>query len=306
VVLAVAPLNDWHARAVVQRLQELDVEVHWLELAELNRSWRLTLALDPRAEARLVDEAGNVVVAGPADTVWWRRPQAPAVEGLEQHQMDFVRSEWRHFLETFEAFSPARWVNSPAAERLANHKGRQLLAAGDLGLRTPGTLITNDPRAVRDVAEGGRALIYKRIGSAPRPATATRKLTSDDLGRLDQLPDCPAIFQELVPARMDIRVTMFGTELWAAEIDSQAGSSPLDWRLDSSVAMRPHQLDPLTQEQLRKLTARLGLQYAAIDLRLTPDGEYVFLEVNPSGQYLFVELMAELPLSRRMASFLAE
>jgi hypothetical protein len=33
----------------------------------------------------------------------------------------------------------------------------------------------------------------------------------------------------------------------------------------------------------------MGLIYGAIDMRLTPDGRYVFLEINPAGQWLFVE-----------------
>jgi hypothetical protein len=45
----------------------------------------------------------------------------------------------------------------------------------------------------------------------------------------------------------------------------------------------------------------LGLEYGAIDLRLTPDGEYVFLEVNPAGQFLFVEHACGLPVSRVLA-----
>ena len=50
---------------------------------------------------------------------------------------------------------------------------------------------------------------------------------------------------------------------------------------------------------------RLGLAYGAIDLRVTSEGEYVFLEVNPSGQYLFVELLTQMKLSEYMAEFLA-
>jgi hypothetical protein len=42
---------------------------------------------------------------------------------------------------------------------------------------------------------------------------------------------------------------------------------------------------------------RLGLVYGAIDMRLTPDGRYVFLEVNPSGLWLFVEEPTGLPIT---------
>ena len=50
---------------------------------------------------------------------------------------------------------------------------------------------------------------------------------------------------------------------------------------------------------------KLNLIYGAVDLRLTPEGEYVFLEINPSGQYLFIELLTNIPLTERMAAFLA-
>ena len=50
---------------------------------------------------------------------------------------------------------------------------------------------------------------------------------------------------------------------------------------------------------LRGVMRRLGLAFGAFDLRLTPEGEYVFLEVNPSGQFLFLELAREEHRERR-------
>ena len=136
---------------------------------------------------------------------------------------------------------------------------------------------------MRSLAEECGRLVYKRMGDAPRPLAATRELTAADLDRLDDLRNCPAIFQELVEARVDVRVTAIGDMLVAAEIDSQEGCSPLDWRFDHSVPFRPHELDAATASALRRTIASLGLAYCAIDLRLTPAGEYVFLEVMVSS-----------------------
>jgi glutathione synthase/RimK-type ligase-like ATP-grasp enzyme len=191
-------------------------------------------------------------------------------------------------------------VGSPAK------KVNQLLAARQEGLRTPRTLITNDSQAVRAFAAEGSPLIYKRLGTAPRPLTATKELRPRDLERLDVLPNCPAIFQERIDARADIRVTIMGMNMYAAEIDSQAGASPLDWRFDHTVRFRPHCLDEVVQKQLLALMRRLGLLYGAADFRLTSEGEYIFLEVNPGGQYLFVEFLAGVDLTERMAEFLAQ
>ena len=48
----------------------------------------------------------------------------------------------------------------------------------------------------------------------------------------------------------------------------------------------------------------LGLVYGAIDMRLTPNGEYVFLEVNPAGQWLFIEQATGQPISAAIAEAL--
>jgi hypothetical protein len=50
-------------------------------------------------------------------------------------------------------------------------------------------------------------------------------------------------------------------------------------------------------DKLRALMRRLGLVYGAIDLRLTEDGRYVFLEINPAGQFLYVEQQTGQPSS---------
>ena len=50
----------------------------------------------------------------------------------------------------------------------------------------------------------------------------------------------------------------------------------------------------------------LGLVYGAIDLIVTPSGEYVFLEINPAGQFLWAESAAGLPLLDALATMLIE
>ena len=51
---------------------------------------------------------------------------------------------------------------------------------------------------------------------------------------------------------------------------------------------------------------RLGLVYGAIDLRLTPEGQYVFLEINPAGQFLYVERATGQPITAALAKALLE
>ena len=48
----------------------------------------------------------------------------------------------------------------------------------------------------------------------------------------------------------------------------------------------------------------LGLNYGAIDLIVTPNGEYFFLEINPVGEFFWLELCPGLPISEAIANIL--
>ena len=68
--------------------------------------------------------------------------------------------------------------------------------------------------------------------------------------------------------------------------------------------IRAHVLPDDVLDKLRQLMSILRLVYGAIDMRLTPDGEYVFLEVNPAGQWQFVEERTAQPITDALASYL--
>ena len=53
------------------------------------------------------------------------------------------------------------------------------------------------------------------------------------------------------------------------------------------------------------LTKYYGLEFGAIDLVLTPEGNYVFLEINPNGQWAWIEVLTRLPISDAIANLLA-
>jgi len=306
-IVIVAPAGDLHGRAVAHELMSRGVRVYGLDLADLNEGLHLTERVENgRVDAELRLASGEVILFSEVETIWWRRPRIPDLEEGFAEAAHFVEDEWRHLLEGMEAMTSTRWVNPPNANRRAGRKAFGLAAAIQEGLRVPETAITNDPEAVRTLLSEGRPVIYKRIGTAGWHNTATMPFGPGDLQRLGTLVRCPAIFQERIDARLDIRVTAFGEDLRAVEIESQAGDGSLDWRLDHTVPFRPHDLERDTARRLTRVMGTLGLEFAAIDLRLTPEGEYVFLEVNPSGQFLFVELLAGLPLSTRMAEFLLE
>jgi hypothetical protein len=58
------------------------------------------------------------------------------------------------------------------------------------------------------------------------------------------------------------------------------------------------------QASIRRLMDSFGLNFASLDMIVTPEGDFVFLELNPNGQWLWLELELGLPLVASMADLL--
>src|SRR5262249_36883674 len=119
---------------------------------------------------------------------------------------------------------------------------------------------------------------------------------------------CPVLFQADVPKRVELRLTVVGDQVFAAEIHSQeANHTRQDWRRYDryQTPHLPHPLPPEVAERCRQLVSRLGLSYGAIDLTPTPQGLYVSLETNPNGQSLWIDLQTGLPISTAVCDLLA-
>ena len=100
----------------------------------------------------------------------------------------------------------------------------------------------------------------------------------------------------------ELRITVIGEQVFAAEFRPAAGL--IDGRLDLDTPYRPHTLPNELSRRLLALVRQLGLVFSTIDMKLTDEGEYVFLELNPMGQYLYIEILAGLPLTAAMAELL--
>jgi glutathione synthase/RimK-type ligase-like ATP-grasp enzyme len=306
IVLIVSQPGDYHAAAVTAVLKRsyphvVPCEIHMREFP-----------LDARASFR-VDSQPAATYKGSSDvdlgnvrTVWWRRPEACGTPKLfSSRDEEFLKVETNHFLQGLLWSVPAFWVNDPRYERYASRKIVQLKQAVQAGLRVPRTIVTNDPSEVRMFIDQTAArVIYKRCGTGADHLVKTRFVTPAVMERVDAIAHCPAIFQQYVEPRQDLRVIWLQGELWAVSIDAASGSSPEDSRFDHSVKYSPFRLPRELKQSLTALMSSLGLAFGAIDVRQGADREFYFLEVNPSGQFIYLELKTELPLTAAFASLL--
>jgi hypothetical protein len=254
-------------------------------------------------------------------SIWYRRPLPPVPSEMirDAAAREFARAELSSLLDGALFALDCCWVSHPSAIRLASHKMRQLTVAAKCGFEVPETCVTMAPARVREFCAGLRSrgkqtaakLVSKGPPTAPSPeqqyAVYTTLLGEEDLQGDSALAACPAIYQEYIEKKFELRVTVVGKKVFACEIHSQATESTrVDWRrydLDHTPHL-PCELEPNLSQRCLALTREFGLAFAAIDLIVCPDGRVVFLEVNPNGQWGWIEELTGLPIARAVADLL--
>ncbi len=302
-ILIISHLADEHATEVLKHLGRTGANFLLFDTARFPREIRLNIGHRTYARSTL-----SAVVDGvqrdltTVKTVWWRRPQPFGIDKTMTGGDDrnFAFGECQAAIMGLWSCLDAHWINNPEHDEVAARKAYQLKVAAGLGLRIPRTLITNDPleAAAFIDREGANGTIYKAFSATERAWRETRLLKPEERAQLDAVQFAPVIFQEHIKADIDLRITVIGEEIFPAEILSGETDYHVDFRMTMHVApIRAHVLPDEIVAKLHAFMGALGLIYGAIDMRLTPEGEYVFLEVNPAGQWLFIEQRTGQPIT---------
>jgi hypothetical protein len=249
--------------------------------------------------------------------VWCRRPTPPVPhpEVRDKLSRDFVAMECRMFLQDAWDCLDCLWLPAtPAVQDRAQLKAAQLKAAAALGFELPPTLVTNSPADFLEFYREHQGNVVSKLAAHAFFRVAwetfsryTEVVSRSDVGYAQAVRYAPVLFQAYVPKRVEIRITVVGREVFAAEIHSQASNHTRhDWRRYDhyTTPYLPHELPPNLERRCVQLVERLGLCYGAIDMVLTPDGRYVFLEVNPCGEFGWIEAATGLPISDAICDLL--
>lgn len=209
------------------------------------------------------------------------------------------------------------WMSHPRVLRGAQWKAEQLKRAMRFGFRVPASIVTNsadEARRFLQSLDGG--MIFKTLSSPtlgaemlePEQRTSgglpTVLVEESMLGQLDAVDELPCHFQEYVPKQYELRVTVIGRRVFAARIHSQDDPRTMIDSRDMSAEIRYEAavLPPEVEQRCVEFVRSYGLEYGALDLIVTPAGDYVFLENNPGGQFLYVEqLIPEFRLLEAVA-----
>lgn len=312
-ILVISASYDPHADALSEKLCARNVEVERFNIDQLpHQKWANLRISNDSVEITLPDVDTNV------DAVYYRRLAMIRGHGL-----------WRHIPESTRQFAVAEaeatlfgichsltdrpWVNHFAGLETHVNKPAGLMIARDVGMSIPDTVITNDPDVVEEFFEkhDGNIIFKAASMNAVHMTEAysalfyTSRVKREHLLRRDLISALPGIYQAEVKRKDELRITVIDGVLFVARV-IPANPNQVDWRRGMGAGLRFEQavLPDDFARMIFDFMDKAGLRYGAIDVIVTPDGEYVFLEVNPQGAYLWLERELGLPITEAIASAL--
>ena len=312
-ILLVTRKNDVHVDMVVNHLKDGGSEFFRFNTEDAHKN-NICLTLDGGFIENQV--SSRRIKLSEVKSVWIRRRSFPEINVQPSNLKSFVEQEWLKMYKNIWPFlEGCFWVSDPVAMEAASDKLRQLRLASSMGFVVPETVVTNSFAEVQKLAEKKGQCIYKphdggAVGRVTSQMIYTNVLDSRFWGApnpQEQLSLCPGIFQPYIPKDYELRVTVVGSQVFSAKIDSQASDkSSVDWRRYDFEKVRYSPIEVPTEitSLCVKYVELLGLNFGAIDMIYTPNGEYYFLEINANGQWAWIEAMTNLPISRAIADLL--
>jgi hypothetical protein len=296
-ILILGSADDDHAVHIHKHLRQNGADARQLDCAWFPS--RMTIAFDPK------NREGEVAIAGdkpiPFNTitsVYWRNYDGIGSAGLPNADQNYIATnDSRSLFESLLNWLPARWVNSWRAVQLHQIKPVQLAIVAGLGIPIPDSLITNAAGSLVDFVRRNPKSIFKPVQGGAH----TRRLTAAALQpqTLATLRVAPVTIQDEIPGT-NIRAFVAGEKVFACQIATKA----IDFRDDLSPNIVPHHLPEEQVQACQEIARALGLVWTGIDFRLTPRGDYVFLEANPSPMFKGFEKFTGLPLTEALSALL--
>src|SRR5215213_8776703 len=320
-VLVITNDHDEHADAVIEELDRRAVPVFRFHPGEFPDAVSISMEICNGPIDGEIRDTRQRVAFHDICAAWYRRSRdlfapLPSLNVTHGDLENFVRVQSDVTLTGLFASLQTLWVGQPFKLRRAEVKALQLAEASRAGLATPATLISNDPeRATAFVEALGEAdcAIKPPIATRVDGEEGARLPLTKTLPRghaLDSVALAPTIFQPYVEKAYELRCVVMGDKIFTAKLNSQdKESARTDWRAaavdeEGDVEHEHFDLPEPVQAALHRLMRSFEINFASIDMIVTPDGEFVFLDLNPNGQWLWLEEEIGLPLVASMADLL--
>jgi ATP-GRASP peptide maturase of grasp-with-spasm system len=258
---------------------------------------------------------GSTINFDDVNSVWYRRGKffngnKSIVNDLSNKEIDYfikiAEKEWECVNDLLLlTLLPKTLIGNYLKSNL--NKLQVLQIAKSVGLTIPNTFITSKKK---DVNVSSR-IINKTISNIAHIAIEN-KLFYNRTVEIDAtlLPETFSVsmFQELIIKKYELRIFFLNDIFYTSAIFSQNDDKTvIDFRNYNHVKPSrtvPFELPDNIKKKLKRLIQKLGLNTGSIDMMVTTDNKYVFLEVNPDGQFGMVSYPCNYYIERDLATLL--
>lgn len=191
------------------------------------------------------------------------------------------------------------WINPIDSISNARYRIHQLQKIRTQGIRVPEVIVSNDFRRVQAFfSMTEERLLYRPSGWNDSTWNVGQ---IDDIGRhISDLPGTPVEYQENIQGD-EVRAFVIGDSVFAGVVESS------DEEYASAIGTDHIRAIELPQEAKRtciRAAATLDLMFCSIDLRITPEGEFVVIDVDANPKFMHFEQTTRLPISDRLVELL--
>lgn len=280
---------------------------------------------DTNGDSYIIDVNGVQLRSDDIHAYWYRRGDfflsnpKPNCSELDENIRKEVEYHIHHEYTILEqAIHKVNESKQSIGSRATNsmNKLNVLMLAKRLGIDTPKTKIVTHKKQLH-TSDSHQSYITKSISEG---LTFSRKkkdgiecystYTEEVQEMSTKRSFFPSLIQEKLEKHYELRIFYVHGEFYSMAIFSQNDSqTAIDFRKYNRV--KPNRSTPFSlpkeeEAKLHCLMVDLGLNTGSIDMVVTKDKRYVFLEVNPVGQFGMVSSPCNYKIEKRIAKYLSK
>lgn len=252
-------------------------------------------------------------------TAYWYRRGNFAIPGYQggDNLPPLIRDNIANEAQTIIALLHSRLRNIPHLGSYGERKVNRLKVmdtATALGLEVPAYGVFNSRERVADFVAAYGRVVTKPLSDGLiveedriSYANYTSLFGPEDV---DALPDTfmPGLFAAYVPKKYELRIFYLDGVCYTMAIMSQQDTqTQTDMRRYNYAKPNrnvPYQLPAAVSANIHALMKALELKTGSVDMIVTPDDKFIFLEVNPVGQFGNVSSNCHYHLEQKVADYL--
>ena len=231
------------------------------------------------------------------------------VPHLQEHLIDECRTMKDFFISLLESKPSLGNYHQGNANKLYS-----LYVARKVGLAIPQTIVSSSKDDLLAFYGNNRPCITKSVQDVLSfqtkthwYGTTTSEVVTDDIARMHD-SFFPSQLQAEVRKRYELRIFYLKGKCYSMAIFSQENEqTSLDFRNyceEKPNRYVPYLLPDEIEGKIGMFMRKMDLDTGSLDMIVTPEQEYVFLEVNPVGQYDMVSVPCNYYLHKRIAEVL--